>query len=458
MSAILEYISMHATELLSTWLTMQLQTGLFILIIFAIDVSLRNASPRFRYLLWSTALLKAVLPPVVSLPSAAEGVFATVTLPVIDVQGLATGGGGDALPIESLVVIAVVVMAFVLAALVAYRSLSLHRSLGSAEPLSHNAWSDGPPVFVSTAIPSPVAVGVLRPRIYVTHDVADGPTEILEAVLHHEHAHIRRRDGLVVILQSLIQIFYVVNPLVWLLNLRLFRYREQICDQEALLRTGTRPQDYGRLLLRYAEAQPSRIVQTGTCFFETRRGFVQRVSQLFHAQEGKNINRIHRFAIVALLIVIVPLSWRCSEEEETPLHSYKQSDFTSVERWIGDSTEEGSASLELGDPVFSTVHYRKEGKLKTGHAPRIVGGLQALSKHVEYPEEALKKGTEGTIIVQARIMRDGLPESVECLYPGDLALERAAMAAVRKTEFIAARRNGIVQEAEISIPVRFKLK
>jgi TonB family protein len=457
MNAIFDFLRTDAGALLDGWLTMQLQTGLFVLIVLALDLSLRNVSPRFRYLLWMTALVKALIPPVIFIPSAgptaAKGIF---TLPTISVQALAAEPVTGGLSVSAITIGVLFLSSLLFALFVLMRTLRLRRQLSGARPLQHDAWKRGPKVFVTARIPSPLALGTLRPRIYVTEDIASGPREVLHAVLHHEHAHIERRDGIAVLLQTVVQVFYVLNPMVWLLNIRLFRYREQICDAEALARTGTRAVDYGRLLLRFAEAQPARIVQTGTCFFETRRGFVERISQLFRDRTESRSRRSHRVAVFFLILLVVPLSWRCGEE--APSGTYMQSESTSHERWLGDSTQENAPSLRLGDPIFSTVHFKKEGKYESGHAPRIVGGLQALSELIEYPKEALEAGLEGTVVIQANIRVDGTPVYAHVLSSVHPLLDRAAQNAVLSTRFEAARRNGKICEGDINIPIRFRLQ
>lgn len=437
MTAVIDYLVFNAENILNLWLTMQLQTGLFILLILAIDLSMRKASPRVRYLLWSTALVKAFLPPIVALPEAVDTTVGTFTLPVIDARlsGQLTAAGG--LSIEAVVVLAMAAIAAGLAGFVLYRSLSLHLNLRHAVPMDHDIWESGPPVYVSSRIPSPVAVGILRPRIYVTHDIANGPNDILRAVLHHEHAHIRRRDGLVVLLQSLIQVFYVLNPLVWLMNLRLFRYREQICDEVALQGTGTRPQDYGRLLLRFAEAEPARFVQTGTCFFETRRGFVQRVRQLFHAGETLQVRRIHRFAVLLLLFTIVPLSWRCSETGASD-----------VEVIDAPVNSEGMipGRIENGEDA---------GRLKNAE---IVGGFAALTERLEFPNAAVEQKLEGVVVIKVAVESNGKVSSLGVVKSVHPLLDAAALEAVGGLAFKPATFDDQRFASTINIPIKFRLQ
>ncbi|MBN1448675.1 MAG: M56 family metallopeptidase [Bacteroidetes bacterium] len=456
MNLIADSFMSHIADLLPFWLIMQLQTGAFILIILGIDSLLQNASPRVRYLLWMTALVKAFIPPVLAFPT--SGVTTAVegaTFPAITVGALALQ---DATGISTAVLLASLLLlaAVLLGTVVFFRTMVLHHRMKNAQPFRHDAWEEGPPVFVADGLPSPLAYGFLRPRICITPEIAGGARAMLHAVLHHERAHLERKDQVTVFFQTLIQIISVINPLVWLMNTRLFRYREQICDATALQRTQARPQDYGRLLLNFAERHPARLVQVGTCFFETRRGYVQRINQLFTRKEAGMTPWAHRMAIAVCVLLVAPLSWKCSDDPKSSVYWIHSSE--SYETEIADSTGKEEGSLKLGDPVFSKVTYEKIGKLETGHGPELVGGLKALSGRIIYPEKAREEGIEGTVVVQATIRRDGPPDYVNVICSVNPVLDKAAEEAVQSAAFKAARRNGIIQEGDISIPIRFRLK
>jgi TonB family protein len=272
-------------------------------------------------------------------------------------------------------------------------------------------------------------------------------------VLQHERAHLRRQDGIVVLLQTLAQIAYVLNPMMWLANLRIFRYRELICDEEALCQTGTRPQDYGRLLLNFAEAQPARLLQTGTCFFETRHGFVQRITELFKAGEHGAMKWKHYAIVIAFSLVILPLSWRCGEKKINYSETFTEYPDSAVESLRSDSVR-----ATIGYPVKARMEYEKQGKLERMSGPRIKGGAGELSKHIVYPEEAKRQGIEGTVIVEATVEKDGPPSSCRVVTSVHPLLDAAALRAVKATTFKAGFRNDNVLVSEVSIPIKFRLK
>ncbi|NHZ87988.1 M48 family metalloprotease [Massilia sp. CCM 8733] len=83
-------------------------------------------------------------------------------------------------------------------------------------------------------LPSPVTAGWWRPVILVPASLVTGmPPDLLEALLAHEMAHIKRFDYLVNLIQSAIEIVLFYHPAVWWLSHRVRIEREQIADDLA---------------------------------------------------------------------------------------------------------------------------------------------------------------------------------------------------------------------------------
>lgn len=83
-------------------------------------------------------------------------------------------------------------------------------------------------------LPSPVTAGWWRPVVLVPAAlIARIPPDLLEALIAHELAHIRRHDYLVNLVQSTIEIVLFYHPTVWWLSARVRAEREQIADDLA---------------------------------------------------------------------------------------------------------------------------------------------------------------------------------------------------------------------------------
>ena len=70
------------------------------------------------------------------------------------------------------------------------------------------------------------------------------------AVLEHELAHYRRRDGLKSLLVRLAALPQWFNPVAWAVVRHFDECAEWACDQEAVSRGSVRPSEYANMLLR----------------------------------------------------------------------------------------------------------------------------------------------------------------------------------------------------------------
>lgn len=77
----------------------------------------------------------------------------------------------------------------------------------------------------------PVVIGWLRPVILIPAGLLAGfPGEQIELILIHELAHIRRKDYLVNLLQSVVENLLFYHPAVWWVSNQMRRERENCCD------------------------------------------------------------------------------------------------------------------------------------------------------------------------------------------------------------------------------------
>lgn len=87
----------------------------------------------------------------------------------------------------------------------------------------------------SLKVKVPILIGYLKPVVLVPAGIfLQLPYEQTEAVLLHEIAHIKRRDYLLNILQSMIEILFFYHPAVYLISAIIRSERENCCDDIAL--------------------------------------------------------------------------------------------------------------------------------------------------------------------------------------------------------------------------------
>lgn len=110
------------------------------------------------------------------------------------------------------------------------------------------------PLAVCAAVDSPMAVGLLRPRLLLPRE--DCGEEELSFILRHELTHIRRRDLWYKLALLLAQTVHWFNPLVWLMVRQAEADIELTCDDAVMAgREDTDRRAYSETLLRSLHRQ-----------------------------------------------------------------------------------------------------------------------------------------------------------------------------------------------------------
>jgi|GEM_PF-3279267 len=109
-----------------------------------------------------------------------------------------------------------------------------------------------PPVYVSSAVTSPLTVGIFRPAMILPENLLGqlNENEILSIVLH-EFSHVWHRDHLTGLFKRLVTAAYWWNPTVYRLDRVHADAAEELSDNCALQQL--KPEDYSECLLQLAE-------------------------------------------------------------------------------------------------------------------------------------------------------------------------------------------------------------
>jgi len=92
---------------------------------------------------------------------------------------------------------------------------------------------------VVDVLSSPITAGWWRPVVLVPAALVGGmPPDLLEALLAHEMAHIKRHDYLINLLQNVIETLLFYHPAVWWISNRIRLERELIADDVAARQLG----------------------------------------------------------------------------------------------------------------------------------------------------------------------------------------------------------------------------
>ncbi len=194
------------------------------------------------------------------------------------------GGGAEHLPENTMAIFLGVEMAWGIGALILGLWL-LGINVRFAERLRGSrrrlAVEECPlPVYVTGAASTPCLFGLLRPRIYVTEEVAADETALRHS-LAHELTHYRHGDHLWAVLRGLCLALHWYNPLVWLAAVLSRRDGELCCDEATVRRLGEEERaSYGRTLLAVTCQGKTNPLLTATSMTGSGKSIKERIRLL----------------------------------------------------------------------------------------------------------------------------------------------------------------------------------
>jgi len=299
-----------------------LQNTIFLGFVFLAFYLLKNADARIKYIIGMLGIVKLLLPPFI------PGSFSWFTN--IGKNGAGSTAIGNIIPLgaeqttasaqlsaSSLLLIlwfTTLLGYFLIAGL---STLNLKIRLKSAVKIN-NPGDFKIKLFFCDRIHSPLSFGLFPKKIFLPPYWSQIPLEGQKVMLEHELAHIRRKDGFILLLQTIAQALYFFHPFVWLLNERVNVYREMACDDYAIRDAQLTPGAYSRYLMSIAEkiVDPQWSYVSVSALIKQKNKLLNRVS--YQLQEGgmKTLSKPKMTAVlVCLTVLILPLSWYCSTDK-----------------------------------------------------------------------------------------------------------------------------------------------
>jgi D-alanyl-D-alanine endopeptidase (penicillin-binding protein 7) len=247
---------------------------------------------------------------------------------------------------------------------------------------------------VADGLFSPVAAGILRSTVVVPSALVGGmPPDLLDALLAHELAHIRRHDYLVNLLQTVVETLLFYHPAVWWISRHIRVEREMIADELAAQAIG----EPRRLALALSELEKFQLTQYNLAQAANGGVLMQRIKKLV-SPEAQAINWKAAIPVLGLI-------------------------FASMAFYADAAATASSASATDGKvtPSFSDLAACKP----------------------EYPIDARNGEQQGTVKVQISVNSRGKFTGTKVLsssgYP---ALDNATTGAFSRCKFKPAYKNG----------------
>ena len=185
-----------------------------------------------------------------------------------------------------------------------------------------------PRLRVAQDLNTPAVAGWLRPVVLVPASLISGmPPDLLEALLAHEVAHIRRMDYLVNLLQSAVEILLFYHPAVWFISHQIRIEREQIADDLAARLIG----EPHRLALALNELEQFQSSQNQLALAANGGNLLARIKRLVQANENCNAPPIGlKATLAAMSLVLAGAAFYANAADTTNPTSVTSSDTTAV--------------------------------------------------------------------------------------------------------------------------------
>ncbi|NNE46590.1 MAG: M56 family metallopeptidase, partial [Rhodothermales bacterium] len=296
----------------------------------------------------------------------------------------------------------------------------------------------------SGAIDSPAAFGWLRPSIVVPDELLSQPGE-LRLILLHETAHLARGDFALDTLARIVRTLFGWHPLVTYLFRTHAYWREAACDLAVLASSDVDRSAYAQLLLSVSRVRGRRQPVLVASMATTASQLTRRIETMTRLKNPTLTMPIVRRLLVFSVLAGVVTFTACSESTPSVVEAGSEAD---------------TAKKESGpEEVYDVVE----------KMPQIVGGLQAVTQSIVYPEVAKKEKIEGRVIVTFVVEKDGAVSNAEILQSDVLGtgtsddggagkyLDAEALRAVSEIRFEPGQHQGKPVRVQMVLPISFKL-
>lgn len=221
----------------------------------------------------------------------------------------------------------------------------------------------------------PMVVGYFKPLILIPVGLLNNLSkEEVDAILCHELAHVKRRDYLVNILQSFMELLFFFNPAVSWLSGLIREERESCCDDLAVLNTNNNKAGYISALVSCEEFQMNKPVYAMAISGDSNQ-LVKRVKRMV-SNDHPTLNKMEKSILAVSLLAVVTFSMAFSTVLKKPVQKSTQEALTS----------QSLAETEKEVPAYQKVISAIESGVLT--AEHLVKGVE---KGVLETENAVAK-------------------------------------------------------------------
>lgn len=280
--------------------------------------------------------------------------------------------------------------------------------------------------------------------------------EQLQEIMTHERAHVEQWHSLDIVLMELLTIACWPNPFVWLMRREVRLNLEYLAD-ERVVEAGSERKAYQYHLLGLAYGKNVATVCNNFNVLPLKL----RIRMMNKKRTNSWLRAKYLLLVPVIGVALVACNLDKKTAEPATAAEQAQADSAAEKPMMVGVTVDGTPAQDEGQAAESVV----EGKVfdVVEQMPAFPGGMEKLmsflQNNVKYPKQAQEKGTQGRVVVQFVVNKDGSvvePTVVKSVSP---ELDQEALRLVKMMpKWQPGKQNGEVVRVKYTIPVSFRLQ
>jgi len=264
------------------------------------------------------------------------------------------------------------------------------------------------------------------------------------SILAHERGHIRRRHSLDLILVDTLTALQWFNPAMWMLRQDLRAIHEYEADA-AVLSQGINMRQYQYLLIQKAVSHCGYSVANGISHSTLKN----RINMMLTNKKSTSKSWIKVFALLPIVGLALALN-----AETVNDYVYKEEQQQPQAKVVkkGKKVVVKAKKPEEAEKPFDVVE----------QMPEFPGGMPELMKflqeNVKYPEEAMKNGIQGRVLIQFIVEKDGSISEAKVIKKVNELLDAEALRVIGEMpKWTPGKQKGQEVRVKFVLPVTFRL-
>ena len=291
-------------------------------------------------------------------------------------------------------------------------------------------------------------------------------------ILIHEMAHIHHRHSVDLLVADICIFFQWFNPSAWLLKQELQNVHEYEAD-ETVINEGVNAKEYQLLLIK--KAVGTRLYSMANSFNHSK--LKKRITMMLKKKSNPWAKLKYLYVLPVAAIAVTAFARPEISETAEEIAAVKVNDLTAIvetkaAKTIEEAVQVSTVLKDTAKPVeVKYIPVEVSDKLKgtplyevVEQMPEFPGGgmaaaLKYIQKNMQYPESAKKNGTQGRVMVQFVIDKEGNVTEPKVIRSVDKELDAEAIRLVKSMpKWKPGMQKGEVVAVKYTMPVLFKLE